>query len=54
MNIGTRYPARHADYLKLCHKAGQVRPTPLLLQYGPGDYNCLHQDLYGELVFPLR
>src|ERR1700730_874162 len=54
MNIGTRYPALHADYLKLCHKAGQVRPTPLLLQYGSGDFNCLHQDLYGDLAFPLQ
>jgi len=54
MSIDARYPVRHADYLKRCHGAGQTRPTPLLLQYAAGDYNCLHQDLYGELVFPLQ
>ncbi len=54
MNVAARYPGDHAGYLARCHKAGQNRPTPLLLQYGPGDYNCLHQDLYGDLVFPLQ
>jgi hypothetical protein len=51
---GKAYPARHADYLKQCHAAGQKRPTPLLLKYEAEDYNCLHQDLYGALAFPIQ
>ena len=54
LKLKPRYPNEHADYIRQCREAGQPRPTPLLLQYGPGDYNCLHQDVYGEYVFPIQ
>jgi uncharacterized protein len=54
LGVEGAFPASHSEYLEACHAAGQRRPTPLILRYGPGDYNCLHQDLYGDLNFPLQ
>jgi hypothetical protein len=54
LGIDESYPAEHKDFLKQCHAVGQVRPTPLLLHYEVGDYNCLHQDIYGKIAFPLQ
>lgn len=54
LNLGVRYPDKLETYLRQCHKKGQLKPTPLMLKYGEGDYNCLHQDIYGDEIFPLQ
>ena len=54
MGLPARYPPKHTAFIEACHDAEQTKPTPLILQYGPGDYNCLHQDVYGDLVFPFQ
>lgn len=54
IGIESRFPAEHSEFVRQCHDAGQTKPTPLILKYGPGDYNCLHQDRYGDIVFPFQ